>query len=814
MRRVYRYDTTMALFPKLSSLLYRKSEGRLIKHFTTCCGVNYKSDWSNDVSLSLSLLQKSNSSICINSINQNPFYDSNANLSSRNYYHSRIKPYKRCLSSIATAKQIIDKDTNQNGNSKNESHLKYLEQRTKDFLQVLSFPNIDNGNSKGNTITMMHFDEVMEGWSKTNSIHGAECAERLLIALENNYDHLQQLFKVNNHDREQSVSNSSLVPSLFSYNYVLQAYAQSQGGEPSALKAESIFLRMIDRYQKYKQNQKTFKLPLPEPSLSTFHHVMNAWAKSNVRQAGQKAEEIYTLLESMNINDNNNSRCPTSQSLSIVFDAWANSTHDDAINRVITTLHYVIDQDRQAMASEGKIVGLNKIVFHSVLLALANSKGNALDAALKAEEVMNLLQSLQDNSFYKDRDVKIDQVKDDPPIDCDLKANSRTWSLLIRCWTNVVNHFDEDGGEYAAQRAETLLHQMAELYKSGEDVKPNSYCFVSCIQAWSKCRSEKGATRAVEILENKERLFDETGDEDLKPNTYEYNVCLAALCNIANDSLLDDAKKLLSKMERLGTIDTTSFNTVLSAYIKSNDNERHLRVWELFEDMKRLKIDLDTITYNTLMDAIGQNRDPDSIDRVLYVLQSLIESNVDKVNMKSFTTVLNNIAKSELNEKAKVAKEVFKELLNLHQKTGKKSLCPDVTAFGAFLSCCANENGSPESKRIALKLALGTYENLCTHPEYGKPNEYIFGGLIKASIRLTQDNDEKFRLLENLFIKCRNDGNISITVINLCLKAFPENMKMKLLQDCIRNESSVAVPSDWCRNVLKQNRPKTIRSRR
>ena len=79
----------------------------------------------------------------------------------------------------------------------------------------------------------------------------------------------------------------------------------------------------------------------PKPSRSTFHTVMNAWEKSHSRNSGRKAEDIYTLLEklsslsSVTNNDNNrnmnrnnsHSLCPNAQSLAIVFDAWANSSH-------------------------------------------------------------------------------------------------------------------------------------------------------------------------------------------------------------------------------------------------------------------------------------------------------------------------------------------------------------------------------------------------------------------------------------------------------------------------------------------------------
>ena len=296
---------------------------------------------------------------------------------------------------------------------------------------------------------------------------------------------------------------------------------------------------------------------------------------------------------------------------------------------------------------------------------------------------------------------------------------------------------------------------------------------------------------------------------------------MGALCNADNGVLLKEARELLSKMKTIGTIDTASFNTIMSAYVKSNESDRHLHVWNLFQDMTQLQIHLDTISYNTVMDAVGRKRDPDSIDRVIHILETMINSKQTKLSVQSFTTVLNAMAKSQLDEKAEPARKVFRQLINLGQSSENESIQPDVAVFGAFLACCANQNGSVERKRHALKLTLGTYEQLCNHPEYGKPNEYIYGALIKASNRLSQDMDEKCHLLETLFITCRNEGNVSSALLSILLKSSPKNLTNKLLKDCMKlkntktvgrytdDKLSISIPIDWCCNVLRKNRPAT-----
>jgi len=559
---------------------------------------------------------------------------------------------------------------------------------------------------------------------------------------------------------------------------------------------------------------------------------------------------------------------PNAQSLAIVFDAWANSANEEAVDRILTTLYHIVEKLRQyhdnssedkssTMNNSSINIHLNKIVFHSALLALANVKEGGIDIAMKAEEVFNLLVNLHESDSFFDANANsyddqahymndtmnpsIDGITKNHDIalaiptsidDDDLRPNTRTWSLLLRCWTNAVNHSDQDGGESIANHAESILYQMEEHYKNGEDVKPNSYSYMSCIQAWSKCKSESGALRAMKILKRKEKMYKETDDDDLKPSVFEYNACLAALCAIDDEKLLDEARSLLSRMEKIGVVDTTSFNTMMSAYMKERNADSHLHIWRLFEEMKRYQIHLDTISYNTVMDTVGRKRDRYSIDKIIQMLETMIkhsqdgDSNSDhaKPDVRSFTIVLNAIAKSQLNEKAEPARKVFLQLINLYENSTNEFIVPDVTAFGAFMSCCANQIGPDDRKRYALKLVLGTYEQLCKEPKFGQPNEYIYGSLIKACGRLCQDKDEKSRLIETLFTNCKNEGKVSRAVLAGLLKSCPQKLRNDLLKDCLKldvdstkkrsrvDELSFSVPAHWCSNVLNRNQPKTFHS--
>ncbi len=731
----------------------------------------------------------------------------------------------------------------------------------------------------------MHIDQIMESWTNQHSLHAAKRCEQLLLALELNY---QSLSRSDSHSSFESEADSEskkrktspsslLIPNSISYNHVIQSYAQSGGGEQAARKAEEILHRMLHN-QSETPSTKSPKSPPPQPIPSTYHQVMSAWSKSNSIDAGLKAEEIYALFEEQQQQQPHNHKDtilrPSARSLAIVFDAWANSSnHPDAVHRVITTLHHVIEKERQALSTLSSSSSssssspsttsttkprplrlLNKVVFHSVLLTLANhvesqsfinnnnhrnrrnnNNNNAMEYATKAQEIFDLMQSLHENDFYMDdennngchaENDNIILVNDNSNLSLDdnnLRPNTRTWSLLLRCWTNAVNPNDPDGGERAASHADSLLRAMEELYKDGYDVKPNSYCYASCIQAWSKCKSKTGFKQAMEILQSKERMYQESKDDELCPNSFEYNVCLSALCGNVGDNgtiILKDAERLFETMKEYGVADTTSHNTMMSAYIKANVNQCHIQVWDLFQQMKESGCTPDVISYNTVIDAMGRSGDSKSIKHIIHMLESMIESKDEIMpNKRTFTTVLNAIAKSNLEEKAEPARKVLRQLISLYDSTNNnESIKPDVAVFGAFLSCCASQSGSNDRKRYALKLSLGTYEELCNQQAlYGKPNEYIYGSLMKACNRLSQDTSEKIRLLEYLFNRCKEEGRVSNAILNIILKNSPVDTRNKIIQGCekvngvddagVHHESSLIVPMNWCCNVLQRNQP-------
>jgi hypothetical protein len=684
-----------------------------------------------------------------------------------------------------------------------------LEEKTEGLLN-----HVYQGSSQG-SYTLVHYDRLMEEWSKQCNLYAAERAEDLLVALEKSYDD-----SVSHSLNKQS--SSYLMPNAISYNHVLQAYVLSDGGIRACLKCEEILDQMLERCRNVLAFKDTIdRVPLPpEPLVTTFNTVMNAWAKSNDINAGIKAEVIFRKMEywnfecraNDNISDHYKGAEPNTRSLAIVVDAWANSRHQDSFERIIAIYEHALEKvlgiakekDDEVDDSSKEVIPLNTVFFNSVLHGLANCNGG-IEAAEKAQEIFSTMQNLNCNGSLQRliQSDTIERFEDD--CDVETSPNTRTWSLLIKCWANAGEVSDGPNAEYAASRAESILEQMEDLYKAGQDVKPNSYAFASCIKAWAECASETGAMRAVSVLERMEKIYKDTKEEELQPTNMHYNTCLSALCKVNSDTCMNHARHLLRRMCVDGIADAVSFNTVMMGYLDFDSKSALQNIESLSDEMQTANISPDSATFNVMIDAWRKCGHPSTIAKVINVLDYMIHLSKKDSNIvpttSTFTLVLNTISSSNLDEKVEPARKIFHDMVSLHESRFDDKLKPDVRVFSAFISCCANQGGPSERKRAALKIALHTYEHMCKSPEYVSPNSYIYGNLMKAVGRLASNPDEKVRLLEHLFKRCIAEGQLSRVTLNVFRKWASQKLQNKLLGD------GKEIHPEWSRHVREQDRP-------
>lgn len=716
----------------------------------------------------------------------------------------RVAKFSRTKSTIFVTQQVnhIQPVQIEYLSLKSFSSLSYSQQKNEDLvtevenvIDQLSFPD----RYQDSQITLMHVDKLMESLSSLNSIHGAEQVEHLLKCLENNYD------------KHTSNDDFLLIPNAISYNHVIHAYAVSKGGTKAANKCEEILDRMLKRCRYYLENGNKNRKPPPEPLITTFNSVMNAIAKSDDENSGKRAEGIFRKMEQWSSDCIEfkrtlpsfpyNGVTPNSRSLAIVLDCWANAKSDESFDRAVTIFEHAIEKLSNYSTNEKEydsvVIPINIVVLNAVLKVLVNSKKGRI-AAEKAEELVSTMNELHENGTLVTKNCMLDPSDEENLL---TNPNVRTYTLLLNCWANAVrSEKDVD----CAQHAENILYKMEQLYQKGEDLMPNFVTYSTCVNAWSKIKSDEGGLHALEILKRLEDMYNITRNEDLKPNSIFYNTCLNALCVSQNHHLFNDAMNLLDEMERNGLVDTTSYNTLMKWHVSNDPTKAYDAASELLIRMKDRNIIPDDVTYNTLIDACGKSNNENISWKAVELLDEMLSLSDSNPNIHpttvTFTTVLNIISRSKSEEKVDPARKIFRQLLTIHESRNDDRVKPDIRCFSAFIGACSNQGGSDERKRVALKTAIGTFEQLCKQPEYGKANSFIYGGLIKCCGRLTTSAAEKERLLTYLFNKCKSEGQVNKSVIQILIKSCPKESRMKILGPDIEPHR---FPREWSANISR-----------
>lgn len=137
-------------------------------------------------------------------------------------------------------------------------------------------------------------------------------------------------------------------------------------------------------------------------------------------------------------------------------------------------------------------------------------------------------------------------------------------------------------------------------------------------------------------------------------------------------------------------------------------------------------------------------------------------------------------------------------------KAGNKHLRPTVVAFNAVMNACAYTNNSDlHEQNRAIEIAHRLLRELERSP-YGVPDQVTYGTFLKVCANQMPDCDNRRTIVDSIFKKCCNDGQVGNLVLQQ-LKAITdeeqyERLVGRAIYDDVRMED---LPSDWWSNVVE-----------
>jgi len=175
------------------------------------------------------------------------------------------------------------------------------------------------------------------------------------------------------------------------------------------------------------------------------------------------------------------------------------------------------------------------------------------------------------------------------------------------CFNSIINAHSKAGN---AEQAESVLRWMQESYQGGNrSVKPNAISYTSCIDAWARCTSTEQdcVRRSQQLFATLVDKYKED-DPDCKPTA----ATLAALMTVlAHHKSSDVARIANENLQVIADLDiepnAIAYNALLHACsCASADKSEALKLAiTSFHTMKSKRIPVSSVTYKSLLNAVN-----------------------------------------------------------------------------------------------------------------------------------------------------------------------------------------------------------------
>jgi len=397
------------------------------------------------------------------------------------------------------------------------------------------------------------------------------------------------------------------------------------------------------------------------PSTVTYNAVMDAWAKSQSRDAPEHAEALLTEMESLHL-------FPDKISYSTVITAWTKSGRTEAVDRAKALLARL--QDKVKSGKENVYPDTN--VYNTMFQALVvNNRVEEADAMLKkfCDESKfwkalatpdNFSFSIVISGWAKSQDPNAVMHAEDLfqrmlelQTDIAIKPNTVTLNALISVWANIRL-------EGAAEKAELYL----EMMKVSSECQPNATSYNAVISAWANSRQVGAPDKAENLLKEMQR----SADVSCKPNQWTYNTVINAWAMSKHRYSTKKAFSLFRQMKESIGVNMITYCTLLKCISSSSSKHKAQEAWNLHTEMEASSIEPTVRTMNEVMAACAfSNRKPyktETRERAFHIATNMLQRIIKEVKPTphTFSFFFLSAPKSAKKEDIEIAYAICKDL--------------------------------------------------------------------------------------------------------------------------------------------------------
>jgi DNA-binding FadR family transcriptional regulator len=484
-----------------------------------------------------------------------------------------------------------------------------------------------------------------------------------------------------------------------------------------------------------------------EPCDKTFHDFQEqlealAFLSSVDRYASQNAQKVFDEMYEAHVLEDNVDLWPNVTIYNLLIDAHAWSRDRKGGEAAQHILDRMEDETVQEIARP------NVHTYIKVMEGWASRK-----QPVRAEQVFEQLQT------------RYQRIKSD-----NVRPNTGAYNKLIKSWM-------KSGTSVAGEKAEALLRDMLKKYNDGDEaVKPNRKTWVQVMKAYAERRDVESIEKIQDLLRDMARMY-RMGDKEYRPDTQCYNVLVKAIGQ--NPSIHNGAAQaeelLYEMMEAFQDGNDglrpngATFVNVYNAFRTSNDPNAGTRAEKLLE----------------LQEGMSEGRDDDL-----------------KPDVRAYNAVITVVARSGDPKKAERAKRILDRMKKLQK--GDKDVSPNLRTYNNILNACSYTKGEPKELMSAFRIAVDAINDLRESSSL-TPDPVSYGLFLRCCTQLMPTSDKREAVVENIFRKCVNDGQVGSYVLHELSNAASPQLCRKLLGGDM--EDGVNLPMEWSRNV-KNNRQK------